>query len=192
MAKKKDSVVEENIIQNNMVVSMDLVHSNDYNPKKDYNNDSLNMEQYLKVKESLQNHGQVVPILVRELKDGSFEIVNGFHRYSAMKELGWKNVEIKNLGKLTREQAIAKALVTEEIRIPLDQIEVAELIKEYKETGADLTELPYSMEEIESKIELLDFDWESFNKTEKEEEKEKSPISAVMVKCPNCGHEFKS
>jgi hypothetical protein len=111
-----------------------------------------------------------------------------------MKELGYKEVEIKNLGKMSRQDAIAKALSTEHIKIPLDELEVAQLVKEFVDQKFDLTELPYSMDEIEAKIELLDFDWKNFNEEDQLENLEdgKSPISGVMVTCPKCGHEFKS
>ncbi len=177
-----------------LVVSINSVKPNDYNPKKDFREDHGNRIMYEKVKKSIETHGQIDPIIVRQLDDGSYEIVNGYHRYMAMKELGYTDVEVKNLGKMTREQAIAKALSTEYPKIPLDELEVAQLVKEFVDKGYELTELPYTMEEIEAKIELLDFDWQSFNQEDELEKLNdgKSAISAVIITCPACGHKFKS
>lgn len=191
MSKDKEGV---KVAQGYLLVGVELIKPNNYNPKKDYREDHANRVMFEKVKASITSHKQIDPIIVRELEDGTFEIINGFHRYNAMLELGFKEIEIKNLGKLTREDAIAKALSTEYPKIPLDELEVAQLVKEFVDKGFELTDLPYSMEEIEAKIELLDFDWQNFNEHDELEklEDEKSNVSAVMMKCPECGHEFKA
>ena len=177
------------IIENNQVVDIKKVRPNNYNPKKKIEEDEDNRIQYEKVKKSIREHGQIDPVLVREVENG-FEIVNGFHRYMAMKELGYDKIEIKNLGKISRQDAIAKALSTEEIHIPLDQIEVAELVKEYKESEFDLNLLPYNTEEIQEKIELLDFDWDSFNNQDDFVDLEEDKKGTRKVICPKCGNEF--
>lgn len=146
-----------NITQNNSVIPIGNVKPNDYNPKPDYNETEELKTEYEKIKKSLKVHGQIDPILVRET-DKELEIINGFHRWVAMKELGFKEIEIKNLGKISREDAIAKALSTENLKIPLDVIEIAKLVKDLKEMGTDLNKLPYSLEEIDAKIDMLDFD----------------------------------
>ena len=150
------------IIENNLVVSIEKVIPNNYNPKLDYKESEELKREYEKIKKSLKVHGQVDPILIRENEDGKLEIVNGFHRWTAMKELGFKEIEVKNLGKISRNEAIKIALSTEETRIPLDVIEVAQLIKGLKEIGEDLKDLPYTLEEIKDKMELLEFDWKKF------------------------------
>jgi len=160
----------EKIIENNQLVDINQLKANDYNPKPDYKETEELQLEFGKIKNSLEYHGQINPILVRELGNGIFEIVNGFHRWKAMQELGFEKVEVKNLGKITREEAIKKALATEELRIPLDMIEVAKLVKGLKELGVGLEGLPYSMEEIDNKIDLLGFNWDEFNQDKIEDE----------------------
>jgi len=147
------------IIQNNLVVDIDKVKPNNYNPKPDFKESEELKIEFNRIKNSLYHHGQLDPIQVRELKDGKYEIVNGYHRWLAMKELGMKKVEIKNLGKISRKEAIKIALSLEETKIPLDVLEVAELVKNLKKIGEGL---PYSMEEIQNKISLLEFDFDKF------------------------------
>lgn len=160
------------IIENNLIVDINKVVPNDYNPKLNYEDIPEFQAQYEKIKESLRYHGQIDPVLIREIENGLYEIINGFHRWKAMKELKFEKVEIKNLGKISRQEAIKKALSTEEPRIPLDVIETAKLLKEIKESEAGLEGLPYLEQEIKEKIELLEFDWNTF---ENEEDIEKMP-----------------
>jgi len=164
------------IVENNLKVDINGLVPNDYNPKPDYNETEELKKEYEKIKDSIRIHGQVDPILVRQLEDvDKYEIVNGFHRWTAMKELDFKEVEVKNLGVISREQAIKMALSTEDTKIPLDIIEVAQLVKHLKEIGDDMMGLPYSLEEMEQKIELLGFDWDSL------EPKEESDIEVKTL-----------
>jgi len=153
------------IIENNKKVKIDQVQPNTYNPKPDFNStDELKVE-FGKIKESLRIHGQIDPVLVREIETDKYELINGYHRWMAMKELKFTEVEIKNLGIMSKEDAIKKALSTEELRVPLDVIEVAKLIKQVADSEAGLEGLPYLQEEIEKKIALLEFDWDNFQDT---------------------------
>jgi len=186
-------MTKENL-KNYLSVDIEKIKPNDYNPKKDFKEDETNRRMFDKVKESLQSHKQIDPIIVRELKDGTFEIINGFHRYTAMKELGYKEIEIKNLGNITREDAIAKALSTEYPKIPLDEVEVGNLLKESLEKGYDLSNFPFSMEEIDARVEMLDFNWEDLgdNSVQETLAEEDQVQTEFMVTCPKCNHRFQN
>jgi len=175
------------IIENNFVVAIDKVKPNGYNPKPDYNSTDELKAEFEKIKNSIRVHGQIDPIQVRELGKGMYEIVNGYHRWVAMKELGFKEIEIKNLGKMSRAEAIKKSLSFEELKIPLDIIESAKLIKELKDAEEDLSGLPYTEEEISNKIALLNFDWNDFEREKGEEDDTKKK----EMTCPKCGYKFK-
>jgi len=154
--------MEQAINTNNLVVDIDCVTPNEYNPKVHYEEDEHNFHEYEKIKESIQKVGQIQPILVREIGKDRYEIINGFHRWSAMKELGFSQVEIKNLGKLTFDEALSRALLTEDTKVPIDKVELGKLFKEIVtiekpiEYWADL--LPYTPDLIKQQVELLDFD----------------------------------
>jgi len=149
------------ILENNLKVPIDKIKPNKYNPKPDYNESEELKVEFGKIKNSLKVHGQVDPLQVREVED-YYELVNGYHRLKAMQELGFKEAEVKNFGKISEEEAIKIALSMEELRIPLDIIETAKLIKRIKESETGLEGLPYLEEEIKQKIELLEFDWSQF------------------------------
>jgi len=149
------------ILENNLKVQIDKIKPNNYNPKPDYNESEELKVEFEKIKNSLRVHGQVDPLQVREVKD-YYELINGYHRLKAMEELGFKEAEIKNFGKISEEEAIKIALSMEELRIPLDIIETAKLVKRIKDSEVGLEGLPYLEEEIKQKIELLEFDWSRF------------------------------
>ena len=151
------------IIENNLKVSIDKVKPNNFNPKLNFREYPDLGKEFNRIKKSLKTYGQLDPIQVRELDDGTFELINGYHRWEAMKELGFVEIEIKNLGKISREQAIKIAISTEDTKIPLEQIEVAKLLKEIRDSEIGLEGLPYEIEDIEAKINLLEFDWKQDN-----------------------------
>lgn len=152
----------EYINNDNRIVKIDEVVPNDYNPKLHYDEDEHNFHEFQKIKDSIQKAGQIQPILVRELENGKFEIINGFHRWSAMKELEFEYIEIKNLGKLDFDTAVSRALLTEDTKVPIDKVELGNLFKRIVTTEknaeywADL--LPYTPDLIKTNLELLDFD----------------------------------
>jgi hypothetical protein len=149
---------------NNLVVPINELTPNDFNPKPVYDSTEELKIEFERIKDSIKNHGQVDPIIVREPPEKpevKYEIVNGFHRWVAMKELGFEKVEIKNLGKISKNEAIKIALSLEETKIPLDVIEVAKLVKNLKEIG-EWQGLPYSLDEINTKISLLEFNFDKF------------------------------
>ena len=158
------------INSNNSVVDINLLQPNEYNPKLDFRGDDNLQKEFDKIKRSLKELGQVQPVLVRDAKDGKFEIINGYHRWSAMKELECKEIEIKNLGNIDLDKAISYALFTEDTKIPIDAIELAGLMKKIVTPEKPLDYwaklLPYDAELIKNKIDLLEFDFSEFDKDE--------------------------
>lgn len=162
------------IIENNLVVDLDKLVPNEFNPK-DITEDNERFRKTIdQLKKSIKVHGQIQPVKVREIKKG-YEIIDGFHTWIAMKELGEKKIEIKNLGKISYEKAVGICLSVENIKNPIDEIEEASLIKSLNEVqGIKLEEIaeltPFSVEEIETKIELINFDWNNFKQSQEDEE----------------------
>lgn len=161
------------------------IFPNKYNPKKMIDESEENKKEYEKLVKSITMTWYEDKIKVRINEKGKYEIVDGFHRRMALKELWYKQVQVINLWEKTLAQAIADTLSSEEIKVPLDDIEVSKLLKWLKEDWLliDVMDLlPYSVEEVDLKIDLLDFidqdkedDWE-------EEQKQPSQIT-VMVIC---------
>lgn len=170
----------EYINTDNSVVDITKVKPNEYNPKLSVDEDEHNHYEFEKIKESLQKVGQIQPVLVRELADGTYEIINGYHRHRAMTELGFSQIEIKNLGKIDFDTAVSRALLTEETKVPIDNVELSHLLKSIVtpekpiEYWAEI--LPYTPNLIQQKIEMVDFDFGAYNNNDDEDEEEKSPL----------------
>jgi len=152
------------------VVPLADVKPNAYNPKKHYDSTPEGRNQFARVFKSMKQNQQIEPILVRELKDGSFEIVNGFHRYEAAKKLQWKDIWINNLGKIGSKKAKALAIATEDAKIPLDRVELAKLVSEIMGDPSMIDELIYTEEEIKQMQEMLKFNWDEYQSKEATED----------------------
>ena len=111
---------------------------------------------------NFESNGQVENIIIRDLEDGTYEIVNGNHRYDVMVELGIEKCHVYNLGVISQNKAMRLALETNETRFVSDEDKLAAtldaLLVEYDLSELSST-LPWSEEEIEAlqgKINMLD------------------------------------
>ena len=68
-------------------VPIEKCRPNAWNPR------GMNKKEFEALKLSIQEHGQTQPIQVRPIKDG-YEIIGGYHRWMAMKELKFLEVEV--------------------------------------------------------------------------------------------------
>lgn len=139
-------------------VAIDDVEPNDYNPKE------KDTPEYRNVVESIRVNGLKQPIFVREV-DGNdkYVIVDGEQRYTAAKELGYGEIYVYNLGKIS--EAEAKSLtIWFEVQVPFMEIELAPLVVELNELNFTL---PYTDRQIEDFENLVKFD---FNEAYKDEE----------------------
>jgi ParB/RepB/Spo0J family partition protein len=149
----------QKINTNNMVVPLASVHANAWNPKRPYTDTPEGRKNWERLKKSIARHGQIDPLIVRKIKKG-YEIINGFHRYCAAKELGWKEIEVKDLGKITDTRAKAIALATEDVRIPLEMASVAKIVKEIMDIDEEaLDDLPYDEEDAKALQDMVEFDF---------------------------------
>ena len=144
-------------------VPIGLIHPNGYNPK------AVESKEYYDVLESLKQNGLMSFIFVREV-DGidGFEIVDGEHRYLAAKELGYSEMYVYNLGRISEEEAKALTLWFE-VQVPFDNVELAPIVVEL--TKLDI-KLPYTEEQIEKFSELQKFDFEDYDEDEPVKEEE--------------------
>lgn len=165
----------------NRVVPISQIKPNTFNPK-DGVESGENEKQYRRVIKSFTTHGQIDPLLVREMPDGSFEIINGMHRYKAALDLGWSELEVKNLGVLSDGKAKALALATEDAKIPLNKILASKLVAEIlSEDSIFEDDLPYDEMDIKAMKELAQFEWDDEEGDDGEEKDGKDkPYSIVL------------
>lgn len=133
-------------------VPIDKVEPNDYNPKE------KNTKEYKNVVESIRRNGLKQPIFVREV-DGNdkYVVVDGEQRLTAANELGYTEIYVYNLGKISEEEA--KALtIWFEVQVPFSEVELAPIVVELNKL--DIT-LPYTDEEIVTFEKMTQFDFDT-------------------------------
>ena len=155
-------------------VQIDKVEPNDYNPKE------KDTPEYKNVVKSIQLNGLKQPIFVREV-DGNdnFVIVDGEQRWTAAKELGYKEIYIYNLGKIS--EAEAKSLtIWLEVQVPFSEAELAPIVMELNDLNI---ELPYNDLEIDGFRNLASFDFDSAwgEQTPIDEEEKNEEILTVKM-----------
>lgn len=107
-----------------------------------WNSNKVGRAAFDKLKLSLTAHGAFKPIVVRELPDGSLQIIGGFHRNEAAKELGWESVPVVNLGSIPDSQAKEISLI-DNTRYGEDDKELLEkLLSEIEDISALEAVLP--------------------------------------------------
>tara|TARA_R100000664_G_C2720663_1_gene114269 strand:+ start:76 stop:723 length:648 start_codon:yes stop_codon:yes gene_type:complete len=132
--------------------------------KADWNYKTEDPEKQEKLKENIKRNGQIENIIIRELKTGFFEVVNGNHRLSVLKTLNIEKAYSYNLGKISQAQAMRIAIETNETKFETDSIVLAERIKEISAVFDDLElTMPYSKQELENFKTLTDFDWNQYD-----------------------------
>lgn len=133
--------------------------------KADWNYKTEDKDKQEKLKENIKRNGQIENIIIRELETGYYEVVNGNHRLSVLRELKLDKAYCYNLGKISQAQAIRIAIETNETKFDTDSITLAERVKELTEEFdiKDLINtLPYTETEIENFSKLTDFDWDDY------------------------------
>jgi ParB/RepB/Spo0J family partition protein len=147
-----------------MEVDIILVKPNSYNPKLSIEDSEENKRKYEQIKAGIVEFGMNSPIDVREV-DGGYEIIDGFHRWKACKELGFKKIKVASWGVMADDVAMKITILKEKARIPMDTIMTADILKQLSE-GVDLETLArqvgYEVGELSEQIALADFDWHQY------------------------------
>lgn len=148
-------------IENYKLVPIEqLVHA-EWNYKQ--NSDEMTA----KLVANMTRNGQVENLLVRKLKDGKYEVVNGNHRMDALKQIGCTKAVCYDLGTISDEEAYRISIETNETKFAVDQVQLAKLIGDITKAipVEDLVAtFPYNADEIENYLKMNTFNWEDFNK----------------------------
>lgn len=149
------------------------IDPNPWNPNKQ------NERQYQAEIESICQNGFIAPILVRQIDD-RHEIIDGEHRWKALRQIGEDGIEAKgNVPSLVEAKSIpcivlnvseteAKKLtiIMNETRGRADLADLGGLLQELSlDLGDDLlTGLPYTEGQLKELMGMSDFDWDQFEK----------------------------
>jgi ParB family chromosome partitioning protein len=131
-----------------------------------WNSNKVAKNEFAKLKQSLTTYGAFKPIVVRELPDGTLQIIGGYHRNEAAKDLGWSKVPVVNLGPISDEKAKEIGLI-DNTRYGEDDKELLEaILEEIGDMSAILPELDIIeidmedslLEEVEREVEAKEPD----------------------------------
>lgn len=115
-----------------------------------WNTNVVSPENEAKIDESLSQFGMFKPIIVRELADGSLQILGGAHRRDSAIRLKMDEVPVANLGPISDGEAKKIGLIDNGRYGNDDTLALAKLLEELG-TPEDLSAfLPYSVAEFES------------------------------------------
>jgi ParB family chromosome partitioning protein len=103
---------------------MERIKINPYQPRKDFDEEDL-----ASLKDSLQKHGLLQPVLVRPREDG-YELIAGERRLRAAREVGWSEIPV-HVVDLNDQKVFEAALVENLQRADLNPIEKAQGFQDY-------------------------------------------------------------
>ncbi|MDP3990633.1 MAG: ParB/RepB/Spo0J family partition protein [archaeon] len=86
--------------------------------------------------ESIAKEGQQFPILVRRVPGrDTYQVVSGFRRATAIKQLGWTSLSAVVRNEITDEQAFRISILENEVRKSYSDLDRAYAMLAYKKTG---------------------------------------------------------
>jgi hypothetical protein len=134
-----------------LTVNVEDVQPNAWNPNR------MNDFMLPRLSASMRKFGVVSEILVRETEDGGYEVVDGEHRWRELVDSGAKTLEVRNLGKISRDEAQQLTLVMNELKgtpsAPLMNLVLSDL-KADGSLDEALDVLPLSEFEVEQFLNL--------------------------------------
>jgi ParB/RepB/Spo0J family partition protein len=161
---------------------IDKVKANSWNPNK------VDAKTMAKLKVDIQRKGCIQPIIVRATRPEEWEIVDGFHRWSILRELGYAEVPAI-IADMDDTEAKLKTLQLNYMRGAAVPIRLANLIHDLNKTLTleDLeAALPYEQAELKDSLTLLklpaDIDKAVEDRAQQERKAEPVFISAVIYK----------
>lgn len=116
-----------------------------------------------KLAENMRKNGQVLNLVVREMPDSLYEVLDGNHRLDAVLLLGWKSCLCYNAGPLTEPQAKRLAIEVNETRFPTNIPRLSTIVQELSGIfGKEdlLSTFPLPENEVDALVSLGQFDWE--------------------------------
>lgn len=165
--------MEKKLATTKQVVAIEMVKPNGVNPNV------LDGYKYEKMKEAIQTKGLFGSIIVcRHAVDGYFTILDGEHRWKALKELGHTEIPVEvAVDNLTENEIKFWTIYFNNTRGKDDIMKRAKLMHEIDNGMAQL--LPFTEEEKENERSLHSFDFAQYEKDAAEEEQK--PFQKVLA-----------
>lgn len=121
-------------------------------------------------------------IVVRENPNdvSTYEIIDGHQRYTASKELGFKELYIYNEGDISDKEA-KELTIWYQQQVPFDKIDEAYLFNELKMEYQETLELPYTETEEAEMQELANFDFSQYDPNAYQEPTDEDGVKTLKL-----------
>lgn len=123
-----------------------------------WNVNSVPEENQRKLEESIRRNGIYRPVIVRELEDGSLQVIAGEHTTRAAIALGYETIDVYNLGRIDEVRAKEISVIDNQHYGHEDSFGLANLLREFE--GDVATFMPFDDEDLKAifKATSIDFD----------------------------------
>lgn len=113
-----------------------------------WNTNHVSAENEKKLVASVKKHGCYKPIVVRQLDDGTLQILGGEHRWRTCKSLGYKQVPIVNMGAIDEQTAKELGLIDNGRYGEDDSLELAALLNGMDNLDEIMNILPFADDDL--------------------------------------------
>lgn len=143
------------------------------NPKKlrpnPFNPNHVDPKNYAKLRKSIEELGFASAVVVRELDDGTLQILGGQHRTQVAVEMGLAEIPVINLGNIPDDKAKKIGLVDNSRYGTDDGLQLARIMEEL--SADNLAEfLPISDEDLQVMMRAVDIDLDALDVTLEDDE----------------------
>ena len=115
-----------------------------------WNTNVVSPDNEAKLEESIKRFGMFKPVVVRQLDDGTLQIIGGEHRASVAARMGLKQVPVVNLGVISDQKAKEISLVDNGRYGADDTLQLAELLESLGGADELASYMPYSETDLAS------------------------------------------
>lgn len=115
-----------------------------------WNSNIVSPDNDAKLEESIRRYGMFKPVIVRELLDGTLQIIGGEHRAEIAQRLGLTSIPIVNLGILDDRKAKEISLVDNGRFGEDDSFKLAEILESLGDYKDLVAVMPLSIEDLDS------------------------------------------
>jgi ParB family chromosome partitioning protein len=142
-----------------------------------FNSNRVGADNMRKLKQSITDLGFVTAVVVRELANGTLQILGGHHRVEAAIELGLKEVPVLNLGQVDDIKARKIGLVDNSRYGTDDTIQLAKVLEEIGATTEDLAMfLPFTETDFDMVRKSVDINLDDLELDMPEDDEPAPPI----------------
>lgn len=154
-----------------------------------WNSNVVGPEMEQRLRQSMQDLGFYKPIIVRQLDDGSLQILGGQHRWQVARSLGHDTAPVVNLGKMAERKAKAIGLADNGRYGEDDGLKLADILKDVGEDYDIESFLPFTEQDLAGIFAANDIDLDTLGLAPDAEAEHKSLEEAVNAR-PTITHEL--